>query len=281
MHMWAALVTGVSVSLIAAAIYDYATGNHVRALIMGGAGLVGFVVAYYFSKKKPEPTLLIKDSGNATATAAGGAGGNATSTGGSVTQHFYGTPTATAPAAAPAPPKEHPLPAPKEKKIELVAREITQNKIKADLSAEVWRLSSDRDSFVSLLLPFYFDPVLSDTVYAIEHVRAHLVFTENNVKRTFVDHGCWIGYSLDFCKMRPGETKYLLLVLAGVADGFAAVNTRRTTDASYGKDAPFELIPLALKVCDLQVVLIWGGGGQFKKVFEFKNIDLALLSKYA
>src|SRR5258708_29544025 len=78
--MWTALGMGVSVSLIAAAIYDYATGNHVRALIMGAAGLAAFFVAYFFSKKKPELTLppaLMKNSGNATATATGGAGGHA------------------------------------------------------------------------------------------------------------------------------------------------------------------------------------------------------------
>jgi hypothetical protein len=98
--MWPALVTGVSVSLIAAAIYDYATGNHARALVMGGAGLAGFVVAYYFSKKKPEPNSLLKDSGNATANATGGAGGDATATGGSITQHFHGS-SAAAPAPAP------------------------------------------------------------------------------------------------------------------------------------------------------------------------------------
>lgn len=51
-HIWSALFMGVSVSLIAAAIYDYTASNHARALIIGGAGLVGFVVAYYFNKIK-------------------------------------------------------------------------------------------------------------------------------------------------------------------------------------------------------------------------------------
>jgi uncharacterized repeat protein (TIGR03803 family) len=100
-HMWTALGMGVSVSLIAAAIYDYATGNHVRALIMGGAGLVGFSIAYFFSKKKPEltpPPPMMKDSGNATATATGGSGGSA-----SIGDITINLPPAQSAAAAPAP----------------------------------------------------------------------------------------------------------------------------------------------------------------------------------
>lgn len=94
----------VSASLIAGAILDgVTTGNHLRAVIMGIAGLAGFVVAF-FLKRKPKPNSppsLMNNSGNATATAtggAGGAGGNATI--GDIIVNVH--PAASA-AAAPAP----------------------------------------------------------------------------------------------------------------------------------------------------------------------------------
>jgi hypothetical protein len=90
--MWATLGMAVSASVIAGAIYDYATGNHLRALIMGAVGLVGFLVAYLFSKRRPEAAHppLMNNSGNASAT-----GGNA-----SIGDIVINVPLATPPAPA-------------------------------------------------------------------------------------------------------------------------------------------------------------------------------------
>jgi hypothetical protein len=60
---------GVSTSLVAAAIVDWVTQhNAVRALIIGGAGIVGFIVTYLLARQKPlpppPPTVNAKQEAN-------------------------------------------------------------------------------------------------------------------------------------------------------------------------------------------------------------------------
>jgi hypothetical protein len=206
---------------------------------------------------------------------------SATATGNKIEQNFNFGPMRPIVEAKPQT-SVSPVTPPKERKIEITALAPTVKWIKLHEAAEKWTFSTsrERDGGTALLLPFYFDPIVSDPVYSIEYVRAHLIFTDVTGGKTLVDHGCWVGYTLDFVEMRPGETRHLLIVLIdNDTPQFAAVNTNRTNGNMHMDREAFDLIPLPPNICRLEAVLLWGGGGQFKRVFQFNPFDLLEFGK--
>jgi pyrimidine deaminase RibD-like protein len=145
----------------------------------------------------------------------------------------------------------------------------------------VWRLGKADAQIAALILPFYLDPIQSDPIYHLEYLRAHLVFTDTSSgKKIRVSHGCWINASLDSLEFRPGETKYLILaIIKEYGSELLAVSTNRTKYDWYKTEGAeeFESVPLPVGDYRLEVVLIWGGGGQFRQTFVL-TLDLANLS---
>jgi len=172
-----------------------------------------------------------------------------------------------------------PIPPPKakEKHIELTALAIINKWIVLEDTAELWHFGSGRNVVSALLLPFYFDPIASDPVYSIEYVRAHLIFTTTTGHKIRVDHGCWIDSSVDCINIHPGETRHLIIAMAAEGE-YAAINTNRTNHDFHVDKEAFDLISLGTHFGKLEVVLIWAGGGQFKRVYNL-DLDLSQLSK--
>jgi hypothetical protein len=148
----------------------------------------------------------------------------------------------------------------------------------------VWRLGKGDSEIAALILPFYLDPIQSDPVYSLEYVKAHLVFTNTSSGKKFrVPHGCWVNASLDSLEFRPGEIKYLILVIIQeYGSKLVALSTNRTKydwSKTEGTEE-FDSIPLPAENYRLEVVLIWGGGGQFKQTYSL-TLDLATLTARA
>jgi hypothetical protein len=139
--------------------------------------------------------------------------------------------------------------------------------------SETWRIGQMTGwGARAFLLPFYLDPKKSSPGARVEYAMAHLVFVSEDSVKTRIAHGCWINASLDCTEMRPGETKYLILAI-GSRDSsgpFVALSTNRTSvgweEEAGGKAfEDFELSPGKYKV---EIILIWGGNSEFRKVFE-------------
>jgi hypothetical protein len=192
MTLWT-LGMSTSSSLVASAIvYWIVERNLVNALIIGGTGFVVFILTLIFAKKPsapPPPPPLMNNSGNATAS--GGTGGAATATGGSVTQHFHGTPTgAAAPAPAPIPKPEAERPT-----LELLSCEFTMIAFdnwwvglnSTDIKPQRWKPNAFVGRF--RLKP---TPVGKKPLFAHD-ATAHLIYRNDKGETQVVDYGTWLG----------------------------------------------------------------------------------------
>ena len=146
----------------------------------------------------------------------------------------------------------------------------------------IWRLGKEETDVVGLVLPFYNDAIRSHPGTELEYAKAHLIFTDTTShKKVRVPRACWIGAEFDWTNFRPGDQRYLILaMLQDYGWVPIAIGTNRTKYDWYKEDGEqdFETFPLALASYTLEIVLIWGGNGEFREVYTLP-LDLATLSK--
>jgi hypothetical protein len=233
-------------------------------------------VAHTATPAKTE--AMVSNSGNSTAS-----GGTVSDSGNSkVDVHVY----PTTPPVRPEPPR-FTAPAPREKRSCMEIRDTEIRPVYLD-DETIWRIGKNPASrgevdSVALLLPIYFNAKESDPGARVEYAKVHLVFTNPAFPRKpiTVAHACWVGARFDSIEINPGETKNSILAFfdkqGGGVHKLTTLSTNRTKYDWYEEadGADFDSSGLPLAEYQLEIVLIWGGGGQFREIF---NIPVNFLS---
>jgi hypothetical protein len=224
----------------------------------------------------PKPDATSEKTSNVTAT-----GGAATAAIGDIHIHAPAVPV-PAPILAPTRPVVAPR---RERTAQIEHNEPIVKAVHLD-KEDIWRMGTTRnygeDNAVGLLLPLYFDPKKSEIGARVEYARVHLIFTSSLDPPVRVDHACWINSLLDTLDLEPGETKYILLALLSGEESKPArtISTNRTKWDWY-KEAggePLEYIGLQRRPYKLEVIIIWGGNSEFRKISELV-LDLSDVPK--
>ena len=120
-----------------------------------------------------------------------------------------------------------------------------------------WRIASGSGGASGLVVPFDYDPK-SEERHEI-YVRAHIVFSEKESGiRVVVPSACWIGEYLNATGFKPGDEKYvLLLVFDPQGDAFTCKSKRQEYNEFRSPIGLVEDIPLPPTPQKVEITLLW------------------------
>ncbi len=139
-------------------------------------------------------------------------------------------------------------------------------------NGDIWRFSDGPRRVVpGLVLPIYFDPGASDGVYSIEYVIAHVRFTAANLAPIIIDRAVWINSIYDNVELHPGMQKYIIILTLSRSGGLPLSLKNNRSGPGWQIEHPdaIEIVPIPLEANRLEVIVMWGGGSQYKRTEVF------------